>query len=142
MTTNLIATIVVCLVTNSSEWIHNKPTIIQHDLLYREPWTPQPDHQLRIAPATKYVTTEIHEQRWLVLEAEGLKFTNVLTSVLKQRTSETFVQRIPAPPAPTWELDTNRTSVQTNFAEGLYNAAFGGFIATNVSLTNILIVVP
>lgn len=135
MTTNLIATIVVCLVTNSSEWIHNKPAIIQHDLLYREPWTLKPDHQFFIPPATKYVTTEIHEQRWLVLEAEGLKFTNVLASVLKQRTSETFVQRVTTPPAPTWELDTNRMSVQTNFAEVLFysDALFGTVLLTNVT---------
>lgn len=140
MTTNILATILVCLVTNVTERIHvpDNQYLDAVDLVYRPPGSPSWHYTPPPPPQKKYVTTEVYDQRLLILEAEGQTFTNTLASVLKLRKVETFIQRIPQAPAPTWEQDEARTSVETNFTSFSTNGWQGQWnilVATNHILT-------
>ena len=144
MTTNILATILTLLVTNVAENIEQQPNynlnyVIPVDVLSNQHWSiPAPNPIRR-------VTTEVYEQRLLILEAEGLHFTNVLASVRKLRTVETYRQTIPQPQ---WVLDPERTTTDTNPPVAFFatnSAIFGSvLIYTNwiygTNATNILLI--
>jgi hypothetical protein len=124
------------LVTNVTETIHDPPV---SGIIYTIPnFVPQAGPFDR--PKTKYVRTDVNEMRLLILEAEGLKFTNTLSSVLKSRVDETFDQvQMPAPPAE-WvkrgEVVLSTNSVSIGVAT-LTNIVWDNAIVTNAFLTNI-----
>lgn len=111
MTTNLTALIVSLLVTNVSESIDQPRNdfVLTPNLeaVYRggNQWS------FPVPSPTKRVTTEVYDHRLLILEAEGITFTNVLASVRKLRKEETYAQ---VTPAPQWVIHPDRTYVDTN----------------------------
>lgn len=141
MTTNILATIVVTLVTNSVEqiipydhsWSYTIPVIQALPMRqFDAQWFPQPPPR----PREKTVMTDVNEMKLLITEAEGLKFTNILSNVLKLRTRETFVEEVPPPPPAKWVLQPEKTSVETNWPAWDARPLFLNFSTGVLSLTN------
>ncbi len=138
MTTNIIASIIVLLVTNTVESINKADQSIVYTIpnldAFNNQWR-SPDR-----PSSKVVQTDINEQRLLILEVEDQKLTNILASVLKKRTFETYVQQQAPPPPATWVLQPERTIVQTNWDFPGY--ATNGFVSGIFVATNSTLVFP
>lgn len=124
MTTNILATLLTLLVTNIHEHVETgrfNPWVYA----INPPPAPQP------LPDLKHRTTEIHEQRLLILEAEGITFTNIIKSTRTLWKSETFVAKALEPQ---WEIDTNKTIVDDGKNHWPNTGTIESLIVTNKTL--------
>lgn len=124
MTTNIIATVLTLLVTNIHERVETGRI---EQFFYAIPNPPLP----RALPDLKHRTTEIHEQRLLILEADGITFTNIIKSTRTLWKSETFVAKALEPQ---WEIDTNKTIVDDGKNHWPNTGTIGSLIVTNKTL--------
>jgi hypothetical protein len=131
MLTNLLASIITCLVTNTAETIHQPGLSWDYTIPVL---TPGFDNRPQPRPSSKSIRTDVNEMRLLLIEVDGMKFTNILSSVLKWRSDEEYVQEQDPVPPPRWVLRPERTVVRTNFTD--YGFATNGFMSGVLVITN------
>lgn len=117
MTTNILATILTLMVTNAAydpadrqpKWYRDSMPIFDGNGWhtggqYQNPSYVEPEQR-----TSKTLITDIYENRLLILEAEGLQFTNILASQFHHQIRETFHKEVVAP-----KWVSEQTEVNTN----------------------------